>query len=524
MDEMTASAQVSSADQAVLDDLLAEIAAKIKAGLPVEVQDYAARYPELAGPLQSLLPAIQALGALGQSAEGSLFPHTGEGSRSTTGGCLGDFRILREVGRGGMGIVYETEQISLSRRVALKTLPFAALMDPRHLQRFQNEARTAASLHHPHIVPVYAVGCERGLHYYAMQFIPGQSLAQVIAGLRQSSPGVSPLTPPKPASTVILPKAGAAETVPVQVAVTSFPRPPSDRAYFRQVAEWGIQAAEALEYAHGLGIVHRDIKPANLLLDGQGQVWVTDFGLARVGSDPGLTITGDLVGTLRYMSPEQALAKHGLVDHHTDIYALGATLYELLTLDPAVEGQDRGEILHRIESGDVLAPRHRNRAIPLDLETIVMKAMAPEAGQRYATAQALADDLRHWLEDRPIVARRATAAQRLRRWLWRHRSLVGSVALGALLALVALAGSIGWVVRDWAARRADAEIRLDEALAALGPALEGGDPYDESLRGARRQVEAVLAMGNVGPGPRSEAEDLLNQADILHRLERIRQP
>jgi eukaryotic-like serine/threonine-protein kinase len=218
-------------------------------------------------------------------------------------GVLGDYRILREVGRGGMGVVYEAEQISLGRRVALKVLPFAATMDPRHLKRFHNEARAAASLHHEHIVPVYAVGSERGVHYYAMQFLDGLTLAQLLERQRQGGAAPEGGEPTTDCSPAPAPAAGAAETVPHAQETEPAPREP---AYFRRVAAWGVQGAEALEHAHQLGIVHRDVKPGNLMLDGQGKLWVTDFGLARLGAGSGLTLTGDLVGTLRYMSPEQA--------------------------------------------------------------------------------------------------------------------------------------------------------------------------------------------------------------------------
>src|SRR5262245_4462266 len=265
---------------------------------------------------------------------------------------LGDFRIIREIGHGGMGVVYEAEQLSLGRRVALKVLPFAAAMDPRHLQRFQNEARAAASLHHEHIVPVYGVGCERGVHYYAMQFIDGQSIDAVIRALRREADPhtdaavderltASTVDHAAPKTPALSTPAFAPETAEEPLATASTALVFRDPHHFRHVAELGIQAAEALDHAHQLGIVHRDIKPANLMLDGQGKLWITDFGLARTAADSGLTLTGDLVGTLRYMSPEQALAKHGLVDHRSDVYALGATLYELLTLRPAVEGRDR---------------------------------------------------------------------------------------------------------------------------------------------------------------------------------------
>jgi WD40 repeat protein/tetratricopeptide (TPR) repeat protein len=209
------------------------------------------------------------------------------------------------------------------------------------------------------------------------------------------------------------------------------------------VAQLVAQAADALEYAHGMGVVHRDVKPANLLLDAGGNVWVTDFGLARLGEGAGLTVSGDLLGTLRYMSPEQALARHGLVDHRTDVYSLGATLYELLTLRPAVDGASKHEVLHRLAFEEPVAPRKLDRSVPAELETVTLKALAKNPGERYATAQDLADDLRRWLDDRPTLARPPSPLQRLRKWSHRHRPLV--VALAAFLTLLAAGLGLGAV-------------------------------------------------------------------------------
>jgi serine/threonine protein kinase len=351
---------------------------------------------------------------------------------------LGDFRIVREVGRGGMGVVYEAEQRSLGRRVALKVLPFAATMDPRQLQRFQNEARAAASLEHPHIVPVYGVGCERGVHYYAMKFIEGQSLADMLAAQRQASE-------PRPlgsGESAPLPDGRSSDSTACVAGFLTL-RAPRDAAAFRQIAEWGIQAAEALEHAHSVGIVHRDIKPANLMIDSNGSLWVTDFGLARTAADAGLTMTGDVLGTLRYMSPEQALAKHGLVDHRTDVYSLGVTLYELLTGTPAVSGKDREEILNAITLDEPRPPRTLDAAIPKDLETIVLKATEKAPGDRYATAQDLRDDLRRWLESKPIQARRSGAWERMRKWVRRRPTLAALVAVSTA-AVMLLVGVLLW--------------------------------------------------------------------------------
>jgi WD40 repeat protein/serine/threonine protein kinase len=366
-----------------------------------------------------------------------------------------------------MGVVYEAEQMSLKRRVALKVLPFAATLDPRQLQRFHNEARAAAGLHHTHIVPVHAVGCERGVHYYAMQFIDGHTLAAMIAELRRLA-GRDPADAPTasgPAADLAdalasgrwapdkhaspdgeatgtyaapgaLPEGAAAGTAPRAAASTD--RSAQDPAYFRTVAQLGIEAAEALEHAHQLGVVHRDVKPANLLVDGRGHLWVTDFGLASVQGDAGLTLTGDLVGTLRYMSPEQALGQRAGVDHRADVYSLGVTLYELLTLEPAVAGSDRQEVLRRIAFEEPRPPRQLNRAIPAELETIVGKATEKSPADRYGTAQELAEDLGRFLEDRPIRARRPTLVQRLRKAARRHRSVVVTLAASLAVLLVGL--------------------------------------------------------------------------------------
>jgi WD40 repeat protein/serine/threonine protein kinase len=365
-------------------------------------------------------------------------------------GTLGVFRIVREVGRGGMGVVYEAEQISLGRRVALKVLPFAAALDAKQLQRFKNEAQAAAHLQHQHIVPVHYVGCERGVHFYAMQFIEGQTLAAVIHELRQLAEA-KPVEAAResPERTVPwVPAAGsAAPSSTVAVAGLSTERSTRSPGFFRTVASLGVQAAEALEHAHQLGIIHRDVKPANLLVDGAGRLWVTDFGLAHLVSQPGLTMTGDLVGTLRYMSPEQALAQRVAIDARTDVYSLGVTLYELLTLEPAYNGPSRAAILRQIASEEPRPPSRVNAAIPGDLETIVLKAMAKAPEERYPTAQELADDLKRFLKDQPIRARRPTLRQVAVKWARRHRTVVRAAAVVLVLAVVALAVSTALIWR-----------------------------------------------------------------------------
>ncbi len=508
---------------------LEEYRGLLEAGAAPERSAFLARHPDLAEALAECLSGLEFVHAVapavsGAAAEAAAAADAGAGM----GPCapLGDFRILREVGRGGMGVVYEAEQLSLGRRVALKVLPFASTLDPRQLQRFHNEARAAAGLHHTNIVPVYAVGSERGVHYYAMQFIEGRTLAEVVAQLRGGPPAPGPTVDeaPAPECSRLAPRGDVRSrsertTIAAAQATSAAPR---DAAYYRRVAGWGIQAAEALDCAHALGVVHRDVKPANLLVDAAGRLWVTDFGLAQVQSDARLTMTGDLVGTLRYMSPEQALAKRVVVDHRTDLYSLGATLYELLTLEPAFAGSDRQELLRQIAFEEPKAPRRLNRAIPAELETIVLKALEKNPAERYATAQELADDLRRFQEDRPIRARRASVVQRLRKLARRHRPAVRAAAVCLLVSLVALGGSVGWALNDRVARQREAESKVLEALEAAEPRLRVGNPADLALLSAAERIEAQLGGGAVGPEVRRRAEQFLRDLQMLADLEDIR--
>jgi serine/threonine protein kinase/predicted Zn-dependent protease len=478
---------VASPLDSALGRLIDELTARLQAGEAVDAEAVAREHPEYAAELCGLLPALAALADLSGSdkSAASGLASTGNGD-DLVSGVLGDFRIFREVGRGGMGIVYEAEQVSLNRRVALKVLPFAATMDPKQLQRFRHEAQAAAMLHHPNIVPVYGVGCERSVHFYAMQLIAGRSLAAVIAELRGDGAkpvpvgGTTALKPahasgagvcdPGPASqkpATEEPKL-APDTAPVAARTTQRSR--NDKAHYRRIAELAAQAADALEYAHSLGVVHRDIKPANLLLDEGGHLWVTDFGLAKLGAAANLTVSGDLLGTLRYMSPEQALARHGLVDHRTDVYSLGATLYELLTLTPAVDGADKQEILQKIAFEEPTPPRKLDKAIPTELETITLKCLAKNPTERYATAGELADDLRRWLADQTIKARPPTVRQRASKWARRHRSVVW--AAGLLLAVAMIGLGVGTLLiareRDLAqANYVEAQDNLDVAYRVL---------------------------------------------------------
>jgi serine/threonine protein kinase len=509
--------------------IIEELTTRLQAGERVDIEPYIRAHPEHAVRLRNLVPALGVLAELGQAPLPEPAPET---TSPALLGELGDYRILREVGRGGMGIVYEAEQISLGRRVALKVLPFAATLDAKQLQRFKNEARAAAGLHHTNIVPVYAVGCERGVHYYAMQFIEGQTLAAFIEQLRRGPVATAPYAPAPESAAV------TADT-PGPAAARSTETSGRDPAYFRTVGQLGIQAAEALEHAHQLGVIHRDIKPGNLLVDERRSLWVTDFGLAHCQSQAGLTMTGDLVGTLRYMSPEQALAKRVVVDHRTDVYSLGATLYELLTLEPAFPGRDRQELLRQIAFEEPQPPRRLNKAIPAELETIVLKALEKNPNDRYASARELADDLRRYLEDKPIRARPPTVRQRLMKWARRHQPALRTAAATVLLMAVLLAGGALWLARLQAARRADTERKVTIALARAEALLVEGDKQTEDPPRWRSTVELAVAAVDYADelAARGEATEELAQrvrearaavaaaetdSRLLAELERIR--
>ncbi|MDB5349963.1 MAG: prkC 27 [Planctomycetota bacterium] len=427
-------------------------------------------------------------------------PRDGPGALPPGIGEIGDFRLLREVGRGGMGVVYEAEQISLRRRVALKLLPFAAAIDPRRLQRFKTEALTAAHVQHERIVPVHAVGYERGVHYYAMQFIEGQSLAALIGELRRLRDEQGSRSSPAEGEhddraifadlPVGLPESGSGGEATLAATTISRERSSDRRRYFDRAAGLGRQAALALEHAHQAGIVHRDIKPGNLLLDLRGQLWVTDFGLAQVTGDAGLTITGEMLGTLRYASPEQVLARRGIVDHRSDIYSLGATLYELLTLHPPFEGRDRNALMRQIADDDPAPPGGVDRTVPPELETIVLKALRKEPADRYGTAQELADDLQRFLDGRPILARRPTPAERLRAWSRRHPSIVAAVALALILFSAASLVSTALVRREQAKTLAEQR----KAESAYHRERQRAEEAEARFRLARRSVDELIRV------------------------------
>jgi serine/threonine protein kinase len=433
-------------------------------------------YPDIAAELSACLHGLSFINSAAAKMNGSELhdkaTQTPDGEFSATR-PLGDFRLVREIGRGGMGVVYEAIQLSLGRRVALKVLPFAATLDQRQLQRFRNEAQAAAQLHHTNIVPVYAVGCERSVHFYAMQLIEGQSLAEVIRELRMLRDGAplhqvieprkshaggrldrSSFSPPGDSA-----DKGAEESSSRRSSATRAPtnlsllRSDKPREYFRAVVKLGLQAAEALEYAHQLGVIHRDIKPANLLLDARGVVWITDFGLAQCYSNSGLTQTGDMLGTLRYMSPEQASGRTVLLDQRADVYSLGITLYELLTLERALPGETREQLLHQLGSVDPQSLRSVDKTIPPELETIISKAISKEPSDRYSVAQAMADDLRRFLDDEPILARPPTFWDKSVKWTRRHKALTRSALAMLMFSIVALLITTVLVAREQAKTR-----------------------------------------------------------------------
>lgn len=507
-----------------LDELIGEIAEeftqRLVQGEQPQVEDYAQKYPAQAAMIRQLLLALESLrpGAkLGLSTELADPPHL-------PNSVLGDFHILREIGRGGMGIVYEAEQLSLRRRVALKVLPFAAVLDDRHLQRFKNEALAAAQLDHPNIVDVLAVGCDRGVHYYAMRYVEGQTLAQVIKALINFRVAAALAPFPSESGSRQARNERFLESTLVAGFSTQDPAQTTDR--FRQVAEIGRQVAEGLDHAHQNGIIHRDVKPSNLIIDAKGRPWICDFGLAHVEHDAAaLTRTGDIVGTLRYLSPEQVTAKRVVMDHRVDTYALGASLYELLTLRPAFEGKTRGDLMRQILSEEPCRPTKINPLIPAELEIILLKAMAKDPDDRYATTLELADDLQRFLEDRPIQAKRPSFRQRLSRWSRQHRTLVRSTAAVVLMGISALAFAVVFIEQ---ARREAVAARKQTELEVVRTETERKEAdrlrilEEQNFQQALRAVDQMLtrvAQNDLAhvPGMLPIRQKLLEDALALYR-------
>lgn len=457
-----------------VDLLVEEFLRRHRAGERVDVEAFAAAHGEHAEQLRELLPMLQALEQVKRDREST----SGLGARLALPALerLGDFRIVTEVGRGGMGVVFEAVQETLGRKVALKVLPQASLLTGNQLERFQREAQIAARLHHSNIVPVFGSGETDGYHWYAMQFIAGAGLDSWRASAAQQPPDSS------------------AEW----------------RSRARFVATVGEQIASALAYAHGHGTLHRDIKPANLLLEEGGHVWVTDFGLAKALEAEGLTQTGDMLGTLQYMAPEQFAGEY---DARSEVYAVGITLYELLTLRAAYGGATRSELMEAIRRGRPLPLRRVCPELPEDLVILVEKAAAGDPRDRYQSAEALQHDLQAFLEDRPIAARRQSSLGLVVRWCRRNRAMAAFAA--ATLSAVIGAAVTGWVAYvvtsdalttvetageklDAERRRAEENLRL--SLAAIDDvfdALVGPDPllmFEEDPDTGEQSVSTLRAV------------------------------
>lgn len=429
---------------------------------------------------------------------------------------LGDYEIIHEIGRGGMGTVYEARQLSLNRRVALKVLWSGLGLTSSSVTRFRREAEAAGMVHHTNIVPIYTIGESRGTYFYAMELVEGLSLKQAIRYLRlQHGKEEAKQADTNDATTDYgdIPKWAQETMAFADGSTTDVSKEPSsetglgaDSRYFETVARMTADVAAALEHAHRRGIIHRDVKPSNLLLSSDGRLSLSDFGLARILDKPGMTITGECVGTPLYMSPEQVAAGRVHVDHRTDIYSLGVTLYELLTLTPAFAGRNREQIMAQILQKDILPPRRVNRRVPVDLDTICMKAVERDPDRRYQTAEEMENDLRRFVNGDLIKAKRPSAAKRALRIVRKHKARFVTAAVITLL--IVIAAGFGYSLY-WERQRAKAREnlpRIEElfkegrtvAAFSLAKETETIIPKDKQLAKLWKHI-AVMASINTQP-------------------------
>ncbi|MDM4016960.1 serine/threonine-protein kinase [Roseiconus lacunae] len=511
-DEPLAMRNLTAAQKADLGILLEQYLEALESGVPPTVESLTRSRPELREALKSCVDGLEHLHhmALGDDVGGEsrrgIRPVRTQGSENSSSDTfaeprpLGAFDLHEEIGRGGMGVVYRATQRSLHRTVAVKVLPPASVLDTRRLTRFQHEAEATASLQHPHIVPVFAIGCERGVHYYAMQYIRGKSLDEFCCASDRN----------------LRPEISATDGTALD---------------WRQAVAIAADVADGLGEAHELGIVHRDIKPSNLLLDDSGHVWITDFGLARIQTDDAVTRSGDILGTLRYMSPEQASGNTAVVDGRSDIYSLAATLYELLTGQPAHPGTDAPTILQSHHEDSLKPLRKRRPNLPRDLETVIRKAMSAKRDGRYETAKDFASDLRRVLAGEHTVARPPSIVDRVIQIANKYRATVATLALIGLMTVIGSAIAITKLTAEkqktvaHAAQSLKNERMAREAIDRLGsqvaelltdiPAADAvrlrllGETLDyykriadapviDGLSGRRRQEDMAITLGKIG--------------------------
>lgn len=466
---------------------------ELRAGASVDVEGFCRRYSNSSDELRSLLAAAAWM-------EGNRpFVRNGSADENCSESVatplrLGEFQIVREIGRGAMGIVYEAIQSPLERRVALKILAPRDRPAPILIERFRREAQIASQLHHTHIVPVHGAGESDGHLFYAMQFIDGQSLLDWRRSGHSRQDTARPIGAPTEPDAAPWDGISNREPYPDSMVTTGPKAQPPDDPGIREIvpvheiARIGMEIAQALQHAHTQRILHRDIKPSNILIDQQGRSWITDFGLAKPTESPDLTGSGDLVGTLRYMAPERF---HGRCDARSDIYGLGATLYEALLGRPVIAGNDAARIIAELSQGREVQISANETSIPRDLRTIVNKAIRAAPEDRYESAGALADDLACFLEDRPITARHVSVPRRMILWSRRNPWLAAvSTSLVAVVVLGVLGLALLWQRAE--SLRDQAESNLQESQTNLRLAITAVDQFCDKVSADSRLLEHDL--------------------------------
>jgi serine/threonine protein kinase len=498
-----------------LPKVLREITRVIEKGERIDTTEYLMRYPALAPELKRFFDT-----RAGGEREAGFGP----------GAVIDDYRIVRELGRGGMGVVYEAEQVSLQRTVALKVVTPAALRSKAAYERFRREANAVGRLSHPRIVSVHGYGESGGVCYLAMEYVPGLNLAEIIDRLKTARVHGRRYVRVSGADLEQDLASGSRAR-----RLTGTPHHEADRAegivvdlrnYASLAASFALDAAEALAHAHAQGVVHRDVKPSNLILEREsGRIKLSDFGLAKGSEDGSITGSGDFLGSPAYVSPEQASSRRGRIDARSDVYGLGVTLYELLTLVQPFAGKDVAQVLKAILTVEPEPPSRIDPRVPRDLETIVMKTLEKDPASRYQSADELADDLRRFLNFEAISARPVARRTRLLRAMRRHKSGLSLSALG--LIVLALSGSVLWSKLDLGRRQRlvrdiDARLESREGAGAARGVLDLVDELSKGLDASQRRqrIDAVAeeARALLNDGKFSKVDDLLALLDAKASL------